>query len=103
MLNHLNRVLLSMDDQVRTKLTCSLPPCVSPAPLDVLNIVCVEVQMAGIMTRQDWCLPIIIIKPMNTVIENIHCMTDLLDNLMILYFIACWSNHNDQHQVKLIE
>ena len=63
MLNHLNRVLLSMDDQVRTKLTCSLPPCVSPAPLDVLNIVCVKVQMAGIMTRQDWHLPIIKIKP----------------------------------------
>ena len=42
---------------------------------------------------------------MNTVIKSIHCnvcMTDLLDNLMILYFI-CWSNHNDQNQVKLIE
>ena len=68
MLNHLNRVLLSMDDQVRTKLMCPLPPCVSQAPLDVLNIVCVEVQMAGIMTRQDWCLPIIKIKPIKTYI-----------------------------------
>ena len=55
------------------------------------------------MTRQDWCLPIIIIKPMNNVITNIHCnacTTDLLDNLMIVYFIACWNviftcNHND--------
>ena len=49
--------------------------------------VCVCVCVVAIMIRQHWCLLIILIKPMDTVTKNIHCtvcMTDLLDNLMIL-------------------
>ena len=62
-------------------------------------------QVAGLMTRQDWCLPIIIIKPMNTV-KNIHCnvcMTYLLDNLMYCILLLAGVTINDQNQVKLIE
>ena len=50
--------------------------------------------MVAKMTRQDWCLPIILIQPINTVIKDIPCtvcITDLHANARILYFTACKS------------
>ena len=52
--------------------------------------------------RQDWYLPIILIKSINTVIKNIHCTvcrTYLIDNLMNIYFVF---NENVELIVNLI-